>query len=164
MSHRRLGIDDLAVAVREIKRVTGCLELVVGGSGALVMSESQAGELLRTVDFDIGITKEGTMQGIKDFEAELGTQSEFAQTHGFYVKHAGESLLTDLLPDGWRERAICSTVEEVTVLLLAPVDIVINKLDANRPKDLRHVASMLKSRLVSRAEIEQAISRVPYSF
>ena len=61
MSLRCLGLADLELAVREVKRVTGCLELVVGGSGALVVSGGRANDLLRTVDFDIGITKEGTL-------------------------------------------------------------------------------------------------------
>lgn len=165
MSLRQLGIADLEVAVREIKRVTGCLELVVGGSGALVASDARgADELLRTVDFDIGITKEGTTQGLREFEAKLGRRSEFAQTHGFYVEHAGEPLLTDLLPDGWRERATCLTLEEVSVLLLAPVDIAINKLDAGRPKDFVHLSMMLHSGLVTNDEVEAAISRMPLSF
>lgn len=164
MSPRPLGITDLEVAVREVKRVTGCLELVVGGSGALVVSEERAEELLRTVDFDIGITKEGTMQGVADFESKLGKQSEFAHSHGFYVEHAGEELLTDRLPDGWRERATCLTMEDVSVLLLAPVDIAINKLDAGRPKDFEHLSRMLQSGLVTLNEVEEAISRVPFSF
>lgn len=164
MTLRRLGIDDLEVAVREIKRVTGCLELVVGGSGALVVCEARAGELLRTVDFDIGITKEGAMRGVSDFESKLGKRSEFAATHGFYVEHAGEPLLTDLLPDGWRARATRLAMEEVSVLLLAPVDIAINKLDAGRPKDFEHLAMMFHAGLVTTDEIEEAISRVPFSF
>ena len=164
MPHRQLGIADLTVAVREVRRVTGCLELVVGGSGALVALGARAGELLKTVDFDIGITKEGTLRGVKDFELQLGKQSEFAEKHGFYVEHAGESLLTDLLPDGWRERATRFTLEEVSVLCLAPVDIAINKLDAGRPKDFEHLAGMLRVALVTPGEIEQAISLVPFSF
>jgi hypothetical protein len=164
MSLRRLGIEDLTVAVREIKRVTGCLEIVVGGSGALVVSEAQAGELLRTVDFDIGITQEGSLKGVKEFDLELGPRSEFSEANGFYVEHAGESLLTDRLPEGWRERATNVTIEGVSVLLLAPVDIAINKLDAARPKDLRHLASMLQLGLVTHPQIEQAISRAQYSF
>ena len=164
MSLRCLGLADLEVAIREVKRVTGCLELVVGGSGALVVNEGRVDDLLRTVDFDIAITKEGTMQGFKEFEALLGKRSEFAQTHGFYVEHAGESLLTDLLPDGWRDRATCLAMDEVSVLLLASVDIAINKLDAGRPKDFDHLSQMLRSGLVTVEEIEQAISRVPFSF
>ena len=164
MSLRCLGLADLEVAVREVKRVTGCLELVVGGSGALVVSEGRANDLLRTVDFDIGITKEGTLQGVKEFEALLGKRSQFAQTHGFYVEHAGESLLTDLLPDGWRDRATCLAIADVSVLLLAPVDVAINKLDAGRPKDFEHLSQMLRSGLVTVDDVEQAISRVRFSF
>jgi hypothetical protein len=163
-SHRQLGIADLTVAVREVRRVTGCLELVVGGSGALVALGARAGELLRTVDFDIGITQEGTLQGVTDFESKLGKQSEFVESHGFYVEHAGESLLTDLLPAGWRERAARFTIEEVSVLCLAPVDIAINKLDAARPKDFEHLSRMLHAGLVTYDEIEHAISHVPFSF
>jgi hypothetical protein len=160
-SHRQLGIADLTVAVREVRRVTGCLELVVGGSGAL---GARAGDLLRTVDFDIGITQEGTLQGVKDFDSKLGKQSEFVESHGFYVEHAGESLLTDLLPAGWRERAVRFTIEEVSVLCLAPVDIAINKLDAARPKDFQHLSRMLHAGLLTYDEIEHAISQVPFSF
>lgn len=164
MPHRQLGLDDLTVAVREVRRVTGCLELVVGGSGALVAFGAQAGELLRTVDFDIGITKEGTLQGVRDFELQLGKQSEFVEAHGFYVEHAGESLLTDLLPPGWRERAACFTIEGVSVLCLAPADIAINKLDTARPKDFEHLSRMLHAGLVTYDEIQHAISQVPFSF
>ena len=101
---------------------------------------------------------------MKEFEELLGKRSEFAQTHGFYVEHAGESLLTDLLPDGWRERATCLVMDAVSVLLLAPVDIAINKLDAGRPKDFDHLSQMLRSGLVTEDEIMKAISRVPFSF
>jgi hypothetical protein len=164
MSPRSLGLDDLATAVREVKRVTGCVEIVVGGRGALVVCEGPSEALVRTVDFDIGITKEGTLQGVKDFEALLGRMSPFVENHGFYVEHAGQSLLTDRLPDGWRERATCLELDQVSVLCLAPVDVAINKLDARRPKDFEHLAMMIHAGLLTTDQIEDAISRVPYTF
>ena len=105
MLQRSLDLADLETAIRSIKQVTDCHELVLGGRGALVAWEPRSDELLRTVDFDIGITKEGRILGVKDFDAKLGMKSEFVAAHGFYIEHAGESLLTDRLSDGWRERA-----------------------------------------------------------
>lgn len=165
MLPRELGLEDLKTAIRHLKQVTDCRELVVGGRGALVAwAVSGSDELLRTVDFDIGITKEGQTLGVKDFDEKLGVKSEFGASTGFYIEHAGESLLTDRLPDGWRDRAAKVEVDGVVALCLSPVDLAINKLDANRPKDQEHLAVMIRCGVVSVASIRTAILRAPYTF
>jgi hypothetical protein len=128
MLPRELSLADLKTAIRHIKQVTDCVELVVGGRGALVAWDSANDELRRTVDFDIGITREGRMLGVHNFDAQLGIKSAFGASTGFYIENAGESLLTDRLPEGWRERAAKVEVEGVTALCLSPVDLAINKL------------------------------------
>ncbi|MCX6856453.1 MAG: hypothetical protein NTV80_16300 [Verrucomicrobia bacterium] len=164
MLQRSLDSADLEIAIRGVKQVTGCLELVIGGRGALVAWAPDSAELLRTVDFDVGITQEGGFLGLKEFDEKLGIKSEFSLAHGFYIEHAGESLLTDRLAEGWRERAHCLEIDGVVALCLAPMDIVMNKLDARRPKDFEHVALMIQIGIITETAIEEAISNVPYTF
>jgi hypothetical protein len=52
----------------------------------------------------------------------------------------------------------------VTVLCLAPVDIAINKLNANRAKDIDHLVMMIRDQVVTRAAIDDVMARCPYPF
>ena len=163
MQPRELDIRDLKLVIKRVAEVTGCQEFVIGGRSALVMICSSA-TLLCTQDFDIGITVEGERRGMHTFEEELGRGSPFAAEHGFYIEHAGAEMLTFILPDGWRERAIRVEETGVVALCLSPVDVAINKLHAKRPKDIEHLAVMLREGVVTEAALRAAIATSPYAF
>jgi hypothetical protein len=163
MRERELSRKDLMVVIHRVAEVTGCCEFVIGGRSALVMACASSA-LLCTQDFDIGITEEGTRRGINTFEAELGRGSAFAVEHGFYVEHAGAEMLTFVLPEGWRTRAVRVEAVGVVALCLAPVDVAINKLHAKRPKDLEHLVIMLREGIVSETQLRTAIQGSPYTF
>jgi hypothetical protein len=163
MQPRELNLKDLKLVITRVAEVTGCREFVIGGRSALVMNCSSP-TLLCTQDFDIGITEEGDRRGIHTFEAELGKASPFAAEHGFYIEHAGAEMLTFVLPDGWRERAIRVEETGVVALCLSPVDVAINKLHAKRPKDIDHLVTMLRENVVTESELRLAITSSPYSF
>ena len=164
MQGGELDRGDLVTAIRHIKEVTGCIEVVVGGRGALVAFADSESGLLATLDFDVGILVEGVSTGIHSFAERLGRGSQFAEEHGFYIEHAGEEILTDYLPSGWRERACRMEVDGVIAYCLAPVDVAINKLNARRAKDIEHVAALISAKLVGDDELEKAISNLPYAF
>jgi hypothetical protein len=163
MLPRELTHNDLYKVVEHVASVTGCSEFVIGGRGALVAS-CDGHDLLATVDFDIGITLEGEIRGLETFESELGASSAFAAENGFYIEHAGAEMLTYVLPEGWRDRALRLQRGGVTALCLAPVDVAINKLHAKRAKDLDHLAMMLRAGLVTVTQLRAAVSASPYAF
>lgn len=163
MQPRELNQRDLMVVIQRVAEITGCREFVIGGRSALVMTCASA-ELLCTQDFDIGITEEGEGRGIHTFDSDLGRSSLFASEHGFYIEHAGAEMLTFVLPDGWRERATRVSGHGVTALCLAPVDVAINKIHAKRPKDIDHLVTMLREKIVTETELKAAIAESPYSF
>ncbi len=89
-------------------------------------------------------------------DVDLGVHSSFFAEHGFYVQRVGDwTLLTQ--PSGWRDRALRFAIDDITAIVLHPLDLAYNKLEAGRDKDLDFMSEGLASGAYQLGEVEAFI-------
>jgi hypothetical protein len=98
----------------------------------------------------------------------IGELTHFDDTYGYYAEGVEDGLFR--FPDGWRERLIpieSPATNGVTGLCAEPHDLCASKLLAGRDKDLKYVASLLRSGHVKVEvlfERVQTLMRQPMNF
>ena len=91
----------------------------------------------------------------------MGELSMFHDTFGYYAQAVGPE--TCILADGWEDRLIPIQDEGTrgaTGWCLAPVDLLVAKLSAQREKDFDFVRVSIEEGLVSLAELSTALKSV----
>jgi len=84
---------------------------------------------------------------------ELGEASKFHEQHGFYIERVGSwTLLTQ--PPGWEDRATLLRCEDKSLLVLGLMDLLYNKLEANRRKDRDFLKEALACKLVEADDLK----------
>jgi hypothetical protein len=141
--------------------ISGCRELVVVGSQAILGSYPDAPAELRTsMEADLYPADDPKKADLID--GCIGELSPFHETFGYYAHGVGPETAT--LPSGWRNRAIRVENENTggtTGWCLAPVDLAVSKLAAGRPKDLDFVRCMLANRLAGGQAIRDLLGELP---
>jgi len=97
-----------------------------------------------------------------DMLNEIGEDSPFHETHGFYVDPVDET--TAILPRGWKGRLInvsSPNTNGVIGLCLDPHDLFVSKVAAGREKDFDFVRSMIANRMVDRDRVLALAATVP---
>ena len=79
-------------------------------------------------------------------ESIAGTQSDFAEKHGFYIDGVDSS--TAKLPEGWRSRLVEVKAGSAIGMCLDPHDLCISKLFANRDQDRDFAAALVQHGLI----------------
>lgn len=148
-----MNIKQLEHVLRAGGSITGCREIVVIGSQALLAScPSAPEELLVSMEVDCYPRDNPAMADLID--GSIGELSPFHATFGYYAHGIGPE--TALLPARWSERVVRLENENTggTVgLCLSPADLAVSKLLAGREKDIDFVRSMLRSNVVSEAAV-----------
>ena len=83
----------------------------------------------------------------------VGEGSPFEESHGFYVERLGAWVLLTQ-PRGWMERSLLVSHPTLTIRVLHPLDLVYNKLETGRKKDLEGVTLILRSGAVTTEQIQ----------
>ena len=152
---------ELEHVIRAAGAITGCRELVVIGSQALLASvPSPPDELCVSMEADVYPADDPGRSDLID--GSIGEASPFHKQFGYYAHGVGPETAT--LPSGWRGRIVRFTSGNtggVTGLCLHPVDIAAGKLVAGREKDLAYVRALLKHRLVDPAALSEALLEFP---
>ncbi|MFZ4595255.1 MAG: DUF6036 family nucleotidyltransferase [Verrucomicrobiaceae bacterium] len=153
-----LGFDEFCAAIRAASKAYGEKEFVVVGRGSLSASMPATGPLLRSTE-DIDLfppPDEAKVAAWAVADQSLGLHSDFFAQHGFYVQRVGEwTLVTQ--PPSWRERAIRIEIDDITAIVLHPLDLAYNKLEAGRIKDLDFMREGLSSGAYKFDEVEAFI-------
>ena len=148
-----MNIKQLEHVLRAGGSITGCREIVVIGSQALLASCPHAPEeLLVSMEVDCYPRDNPAMADLID--GSIGELSPFHATFGYYAHGIGPE--TALLPARWSERVVRLENENTggTVgLCLSPVDLAVSKLLAGREKDIDFVRAMLKTGIVGEAAV-----------
>lgn len=135
-------------ALRASGSLSGCRELIVIGSQALLASFPDAPEeLLRSMEVDLYPHEFPERADLID--GSIGELSPFHDAFGFYVHGVGPE--TAILPSRWNERLVRLEGEETGGIVgwcLAPVDLAVSKLAAGRPKDLEFVRALFRHELL----------------
>jgi hypothetical protein len=150
-----LGLEEFRAAVRAAAEVYGQREFVVVGRGSLSASLPESAALLRmTEDIDLYPTGEGLDYAVlAGLDPELGVQSDFFAKHGFYVQRVGDWTVM-YQPAGWEERAIRLEVDGIKAIVLHPIDLAYNKLEAGRDKDIEFIAEGLRCGVYQLSSLE----------
>jgi hypothetical protein len=153
-----LDLKHFITAIKKAAEVYQCDHFIVVGRGSLSASMPDAPAALRTTgDIDLFSTFDAALVdqwAVADLR--VGAGSEFFDEHGFYIERVGEWTLMDQ-PAGWQERAIKMNLEGIDVLVLHPLDLAYNKLDAGRVKDIEFLAEGLRCGAYQFLELEAFI-------
>jgi len=131
--------------LRAAGAVTDETEIVILGSQAILGAFPTPPDILcRSIEADAYPRNAPEKTGLID--GTIGELSPFHEAHGYYAH--GITPETALLADGWQDRLIplqSPMTQGVTGLCLAPVDLAISKLAANREKDIAFVRAMAEN-------------------
>jgi hypothetical protein len=156
--------DQLEHAIRAACDVADDTELLIFGSQSILGSFPEAPESLRaSIEVDIQPLNRPEMADYID--GALGQESQFHQTHGFYVH--GISIEAATLPEGWGDRTIAvSHIKRTrghTGYCLEAHDLAASKLVAYREKDRVFVTVLLSEGLIDGHTLLNRIGYLPVS-
>jgi hypothetical protein len=148
-----MNLKQLEHILRACGSITGCREIIVIGSQALLASYPDApDDLLRSMEVDCYPLDDPAKADLID--GSIGELSPFHETFGYYAHGIGPE--TAALPAGWRARVVRLESENTggTIgLCLSPEDLAASKLLAGREKDVEFVREMLRAGVVDEAAI-----------
>lgn len=156
-----MTLKQLEHILRAAGAVTDEREIAVLGSQSILASFPEAPAALRgSMEADTfplhAVGKTDLIDGT------LGELSPFHETHGYYAH--GITPESTVLAGGWQGRLVrleSPATHGVAGLCLAPTDLAVSKLAAGRAKDIAFVATMLRHRMVSSAEVESLAATLP---
>lgn len=144
--------------LRASASLSGCREMVIIGSQALLASHPDAPDaLLRSMEVDLYPLEEPEKADLID--GTIGELSPFHDAFGYYAHGVG--VETAVLPSGWRDRWIRLESEGAVGWCLSPVDLAVSKLAAGRRKDIDFVRGMLEARILEKLAVERALDELP---
>jgi hypothetical protein len=151
---KQITPGDLIKAAEAVAEVTGQTHIFVVGMASTVFTIPTIQAPL-TDDVDL-FTPDAESCALDEVIAALGEGSSFENRHGFYVERLGRWVLLTQ-PSGWMERAFVVPHPTLTIRALHPLDLVYNKLEAGRKKDLEGVRRILKGGTIHLEDVEQFI-------
>jgi len=148
----------LGVAVRQLAQLTGEKEFVVVGRGTLaITAPPELAQMAITDDLDIW-PRHNEMAALDESIFELGETSRFHEQYGFYLERLGAwTLMTQ--PPGWEDRATLLLFGDNSVLVLGLMDLLYNKLEANRAKDREFIQEAVTCKLVDVDVLREFVRR-----
>lgn len=148
-----MNLKQLEHVLRAGGSITGCREIVVIGSQALLASFPRAPEEL-LVSMEVDCYPRDNPARADLIDGSIGELSPFHETFGYYAHGIGPE--TASLPQRWSDRVVRLENENTggTVgLCLSPADLAVSKLLAGREKDIAFVRAMLRTGVVDEAAI-----------
>lgn len=146
--------DQLEHILRAASTIVEDHDVIVIGSQAILgtYSEEQLPpEATFSIEADVTFFNDNDEMKSDQVDGAIGELSSFHELHGIYAQ--GVSITTAVLPEGWPDRVVVlesSDTQPGRGLCLEPHDLVISKLVANRDKDRKFAAALLRAGLVSK--------------
>lgn len=154
---RELFESDLRLALQAASEAYDRKRFVVVGSASILASYPDAPGYLRlSADIDMFPLRKLTTETFKPGDDQVGQFSQFEADNDFYVERVGDWTMLSQ-PDGWLERCVKYTVDNVEGFCLHPLDLAYNKTEAGRPKDILFVAGMINEGIIRAGEFEDFI-------
>ena len=148
---------ELKTALKAAARVAREHEFFMIGSQAMhAHSTRLPAEVLLSQECDLYPRTHPQAAGLLD--RELGRNSAFARTHGFYVDVVSPDIAS--LPEGWQKRLKRLRVGRITASCLEIHDLLASKLAAGRLKDLELVAAVLMLRLARVSTLRARLAKL----
>ncbi len=153
---KRITPSDLIEAAEAVARITAQFHIFIVGMASTAHSIPALRGML-TDDIDL-FTPDAETCFLDEVISSVGEGSEFASRHGFYVERLGSWVLLTQ-PRGWMERALLLPHANLTIRVLHPVDLLYNKLETGRKKDLEGALLILKYGAVSADQIRDFVQK-----
>jgi len=153
--------EELEHAIRAACDLTDDTEVIVFGSQAILGQFPDASARLRQ-SAEADIAPKHAVDKVDLIDAILGENSQFHQTHGFYVH--GIPIEAATLPVGWERRAVKvqnKNTRDFIGWCVEVHDLAASKLIAFRDKDREFVRVLLIDQLVAPRKLIHRISRSP---
>ena len=152
--------EDLEYIIRAAGDVLQESEVIIVGSQAILGApyEGLPKDVMLSVEVDVMAMHDPDGSKALRLNGAIGEMTRFDESYGYYAEGVEEGLCR--LPNGWRERLIpveSPATNGVTGLCLEPHDLCASKLLAGRDKDLKYVASLLRS---GHVKVDVLIERV----
>jgi hypothetical protein len=140
--------EDLEHIIRAAGDVLQESEVIIVGSQAILGApyEGLPKDVMLSVEVDVMATHDPDGSKALRLNGAIGELTRFDETYGYYAEGVEDGLCR--FPEGWRERLIpveSPATNGVTGLCAEPHDLCASKLLAGRDKDLKYVASLLRS-------------------
>jgi len=146
--------------LRAAGNITGQKQFVIVGSQALHGKHPDiADEIMMSAEVDLFASKAPDATELLN---EIGVDSPFHMTHGFYADPIDEGTAT--LPRGWKGRLVnlpAGDTGGVKGLCLEPHDLAIAKYVARRDKDKIFTEELARRGLVSREKLLALVELTP---
>lgn len=156
-AQRELFESDLKLALQAASEAYDRKRFVVVGSASILASFPEAPGYLRlSADIDMFPLRKLSTETFKPGDDRVGKYSQFEADHDFYVERVGDWTMLSQ-PEGWLERCVKYTVDNVEGYCLHPLDLAYNKTEAGRAKDITFVAGMINEGIVAMKEFEEFI-------
>jgi hypothetical protein len=153
--------EELEHAIRAACDLTDETEMIVFGSQAILGQYPDAPDALRQ-SAEADMTPKHAIDKVDLIDSILGEDSQFHQTHGFYVH--GVPIEAARLPKGWEARAVKvqnNNTRQHTGWCVEAHDLAASKLVAYREKDRDFVRVLLAEGLVKAAKLRLRITQLP---
>jgi len=144
--------EQLAHILRAAYDVTDDPGILVIGSQSILASfgdEQLPAEATVSIEADIAFFDDPDEKKSDAIDGSIGELSGFHEAFGIYGQ--GVSLVTAVLPSGWRDRLVAfpdPSAAPSRAARLDPHDLVVSKLVAGREKDLRFGRALIDVRLI----------------
>ena len=142
---KRIDQKDLIEAAEAVAQITGQSHVFIVGMASTAKSIPSLHTQM-TDDIDL-FTPDAETCSLDEVIAAVGEGSPFEADQGFYVEPLGSWVLLTQ-PRGWMERALIVEHPHLVIRALHPLDLLYNKLETGRKKDLDGVLQILGSRVV----------------
>ncbi len=152
---KRITPEDLIKGAEAVAEITGQSHIFIVGMASAAFSAPEVREIL-TDDIDL-FTPDSETCFLDEVIASVGEGSPFESSHGFYVERLGAWVLLTQ-PRGWMQRALTVPHSFLTIRVLHPLDLLYNKLEVGRKKDLDAAAQILSHGPVSVDQIKAFIA------
>ncbi len=157
--------EDLEHVIRAAAAVSGCSDIVVIGSQAILAQHPNApAALLFSQETDV-YPREDPERAIY-IDGAMGDGSQFHETFGYYAHGIGPETVT--APTGWEARLVPVRVirapasdGEATGWCLEAHDLVLAKCAAGRERDWEFAREAMLHRLVESDELLRRVSDLP---
>jgi hypothetical protein len=145
--------NELEHLLRAAEAIAQSREIVVLGSQAILGMYPQApGALLDSMEVDLYPADDPAKADLID--GSIGELSPFHDRFGYYARGVGPA--TAQLLRNWQSRLVPIANENtagITGKCLHPVDIVVSKIIAGRPKDMNFAGAAIRHKLVDRESV-----------
>ena len=139
---KRITPKDLIEAAEAVAAITGQSRVFIVGMASTAHSMPSL-DAMPTDDVDL-FTPDAETCFLDEVIAALGEGSPFEARQGFYIERLGSWVLLTQ-PSGWMQRALLLAHPTLTIHVLHPLDLLYNKLETARKKDLQGALKMLQS-------------------